>query len=549
MTARLRSLLPAPSDFAGVTRSWRHDVLAGATVAVVALPLALAFGIASGIGAQAGLVTAVVAGFVAALFGGSRVQVSGPTGAMTVVLIPLVARHGPAAVATVGVLAGLLIVTAALFRLGRLVAFIPWPVVEGFTLGIAIVILLQQVPAGLGVGGGNGATPASKALHAVANVTGATGQSLAVVAIVSGVMVLLPKLHRNVPASLIAVAAGTVVANVAHLDLARIGPLPALPRPMLPSLAPSQLSDMFGAALAVAVLAALESLLSAKVADGMTGAARHDPDRELFGQGLANLVTPIFGGMPATGAIARTAVNVRAGARTRLAAMTHSVLLVFVALFGGRLVQSIPLAALAGILAVTAIRMVDVHNVRAVWRATRSDAVVMTATAATTVLFDLIFAIELGIAVAAVLALVQVARSTTLVLDPAVDDADTDEVGEPAALPRQVVTYRIEGALFFGAAQRFLNEVIGIGDVRVVVLRLPASAVLDATGASALGEVIEELEHKHVTVLLKVPGPGHRRTLEAVGALSNLADKGHVFDTLDGAVAHARRHLEGSHAG
>ena len=539
----LHRLLPGRRDYEGLGTSWRGDFVAGVTVAVVALPLALAFGITSGLGARAGLVTAIVAGLVAAVFGGSHVQVSGPTGAMTVVLVPLVARNGVDAVFTVGVVAGVLVVIAAAFRLGRYVAFIPWPVIEGFTLGIAVIIFLQQVPAALGVvkpAGENTAVVAGRALaHATSTTTPTT---LALVALVTVIMVVGPRLRRGLPVSLLAVAAATLVAELADLHIARIGRLPSsLPVPSMPSLAPSRISELFGGAVAVAALAALESLLSAKVADGMADRPSHDSDRELFGQGLANIVSPLFGGMPATGAIARTAVNVRAGARTRISAIVHSLVLVLVVFFGGGLVARIPLAALAGVLMVTAARMVDLDNVRSVLRATRSDAIVLVATAVATVAFDLIVAVEIGIAVAAVLALRHVAQSAAAIREPVAVEVGVED--EHRLLHDHIVTYRLDGVLFFGAAQRFLTELVAVGDVRVVVLRLPDLKVLDATGAQALGEIIEHLEHRNITVLLKGTSEPHRRVLEAVGALERLSHENHVFTSLDDAVAHARVHV------
>ncbi len=538
----LRALGPGLGDYRGLSSSWKGDLVAGATVAVVALPLALAFGITAGLGARSGLVTAIVAGLVAAVFGGSQVQVSGPTGAMTVVLVPLVAGYGTDAVFTVGVIAGALVLVAAALRLGRYVAFIPWPVVEGFTVGIAVIIFLQQVPAALGVARPDGENTAVVAARALGEATGDAPQAVGLVLLVTAVMVVGPKLRRSLPASLLAVVAATVVAEVAGLDVTRIGALPSsLPLPSLPSLSPARVSELMGPALAVAALAALESLLSAKVADGMADQPRHDPDRELVGQGLANVVSPLFGGMPATGAIARTAVNVRAGARTRVSAIVHSLLLVLVVFFGGDLVARIPLAALAGVLMVTAVRMVEVHNVRAVVLATRSDAVVLVATAVATIAFDLIVAVELGIAAAAVLALRQVARSATVTREPVEPEVGADD--ERRLLHDHIVAYRLDGALFFGAAQRFLTELVSVGEVRVVILRLPDLQVLDATGAQALSEIIKELEHRHITVLLKGPREPHRRILETVGAMARLAHANHVFDDLDEAIAHARQHV------
>jgi SulP family sulfate permease len=538
----LTRLLPRRSDYRGLRESWKADLVAGLTVGVVALPLALAFGITSGMGATPGLVTAIVAGVVAAVLGGSSVQVSGPTGAMAVVLLPVVARYGVTAVYTVGLLAGALVLVAAFLRLGRFVAFVPWPVVEGFTVGIATLIFLQQVPSAFGVpkpqGDNTAVVAARAAVHAL---TGGSGSALLLVGVVVVVMVVLPRLHRALPASLIAVGVATAIAQVARLEVARIGAVPSsLPTPSLPHLSFGATSDLFSAALAVAALAALESLLSAKVADGLADAPKHDPDRELFGQGAANIVSALFGGMPATGAIARTAVNIRAGARTRVAAIVHALFLLGVVLFAGTLVAKIPLAALAGVLSVTAVRMVEPHNVRAVVRATRSDAVVFALTALATIAFDLVFAIELGMAAAAVLALRSVARSATATPDQTAIEIDPTQ----AATLRHsgIVTYRLDGALFFGAAQRFLTELTAVSNVRVVVLRLPEMQVLDATGAQALGEIVSELEARGITVLVKGPRPAHRRTLAAVGALDRLAHENHLFDNLDDALAHARRH-------
>lgn len=540
---RLGALLPQRSDYEGLRTHLRADLVAGVTVAVVALPLALAFGITTGLGAAAGLTTAIVAGLVAAVLGGSDVQVSGPTGAMTVVLVPLVAQFGPDGVVMAGVLAGLLVVTAAAFGLGRYLAYIPWPVVEGFTLGIAVIIALQQVPSALGVEKPDGDNTALVAAQAVADaVSGPDVASMALTGLVIAVMVVAPRLHRSLPASLLAVAAATVVAAVADLDVATIGALPAsIVRLSVPDVAVGDLDQYLSAAFAIAALAAIESLLSAKVADGMVDGRPHDPDRELLGQGAANLVSPLLGGMPATGAIARTAVNVRAGARTRVAAAVHALVLVAVVAFAGPLVAEIPLAALAGVLLVTAARMVDLHNVRAVLRSTRSDALVLAATAIATVVFDLIVAVEIGVAIAAVLALRHVARTAEATLVAVDTEVDADEEG--ALLAEHIVTYRLDGALFFGAAQRFLTELASIADVEVVILRLPGLQVLDATGANALGEIVEDLEHRGITVLLKGPRPEHLRVLEAVGALDRLAHENHLFTDLDAAVAHAREHV------
>lgn len=541
----LGRLLPGRRDYAGLRQTWKADVVAGATVSVVALPLALGFGIATGVGASAGLITAIVAGFVAGIFGGSNVQVSGPTGAMTVVLIPIVAQHGASGVLAVGMMAGILVLLSSISGIGRYLAFMPWPVVEGFTAGIAIIIFLQQVPTGLGVSkpdGGNAVAVAFKAV--TTSPSGPTFASAGLVVLVAAVMFVAPKLHRSVPGSLLAVLAATLVSKTFPLSVARVGALPgSLPLPSLPRVPWVGLTDLFMAAVAVAFLAALESLLSAKVADGMADTGRHDPDRELFGQGLANLLSAVFGGLPATGAIARTAVNVRAGAQSRLATIVHAVTLLLIVSFAGELVSQIPIAALAGVLMVTAFRMVEVHNLRAVLKSTRSDAAVLLTTALATVAFDLTVAVEIGIGVAAVLALRHIANSTEAEPEPLVLDESVTSADEASFLRDHIVVYRLDGAMFFGVAHTFLMRLTDVGDVRVVVLRLSQLQVLDATGAQALGEIISTLQGRGVTVLLKGIRPGHRQLLETVGALDQLAREHHLFDTLEAAVAHARKHV------
>jgi SulP family sulfate permease len=540
--ARLRALLPSRADYAPARTSWRQDLIAGVTVGVVALPLALAFGISSGFGARAGLVTAIIAGVVAAVFGGSQVQVSGPTGAMTVVLVPIVARYGVQGVLVVGVLAGIVMVVAALFGLGKYLVFVPWPVVEGFTVGIATIIVLQQVPNALGVSkpkGENAAAVAWRsvdaAFHGAANL-----DAILIVILVAAVMLVLPRVRRGIPASLVAVVVATAVVETLGWDVTRIGSLPhSLPLPSVPHWSSIPASELFGPVFAVAVLAALESLLSAKVADGLADVERHDPNRELFGQALANIASPFFGGMPATGAIARTAVNARAGARSRLAAIMHAVVLTVVVFAGSGLVAKIPLAALASVLMVTALRMVDRHAVRSVLRTTRSDALVFVVTAVVTIAFDLILAVEIGMAVAAVLTLRQFARASGPIRE---DITSVDATTNAALRHEHIVTYRLDGALFFGAVQQFFNTLLAVDDVRVVILRLPELQVLDATGAHALGEIIDELESRGVTVLVKGPRPRHRDLLREVGALDRLAHENHLFTDLDAAVAHAHMH-------
>lgn len=542
--------LPRRSDYAGLRSSWRGDLLAGVTVGVVALPLALAFGVTSGVGAAAGLITAIVAGLVAGVLGGSSLQVSGPTGAMTVVLLPIVAMHGAGAVFTVAIMGGIIVVVLGLVGLGRAIQYIPWPVIEGFTVGIATIIALQQVPFALDVSKPEGDKALMIAIECLGLVDASTVRALALVVLVVAIMLGVPRIRRSLPASLIAVVVATVAAELLSIDVARIGALPSsLPMPSLPVLDPGTLRALVGSAVAVAALAAIESLLSAKVADGMTDGSRYNPDRELVGQGLANVASGFFGGMPATGAIARTAVNVRAGARTRVSTIVHALVLLLVVLLASDLVGRIPLAALAGVLIVTAYRMIDFGSARSILRSTRSEAAVFALTALITILFDLILAVEVGIAVAAILALRAFARQSGLEREDIAElptEFGTDE--EQRLLHERIAVYRIDGALFFGAAQRFLDELAAVGDVEVVILRLGGIRVLDATGANALAEIVRDLEHRGITVLLKGVRPEDLPQLETFGVLAELRHENHLFASLDDAIAHARSHVERSGA-
>ncbi|MGO1318248.1 MAG: SulP family inorganic anion transporter [Cellulomonadaceae bacterium] len=539
-----RRVLPRASDYAGLRTSWRRDLLAGLTVAVVALPLALGFGVTSGVGAAAGLVTAVVAGLVAAVFGGSNVQVSGPTGAMVVVLVPIVHRFGVGAVAAVAVLAGIVVIVAGLCGLGSLVAYIPWPVVEGFTLGIGVIIALQQVPLAVDTPKAPGENAALVAVGTLRNVDwSAAAPAVGIVVGVIATMLVLHRVRRSLPAALLAVVGATATAQLLHLPVDRIGELPrSLPAPSLPDLSDPGISMLFSAVLAVAALAALESLLSAQVADGMSDdAGTTNPNRELVGQGLANVASGFFGGLPATGAIARTAVNVRSGARTRLAAITHAIVLAGVVYLAAPIVATVPLSALAGVLIVTAARMVNLATARSILRSTRSDAIVFCVTAVMTVALDLIVAVEIGIAVAAVLALRHVALASRLTREPI--DPEVDHATEEALLHERIAVFRIDGALFFADSRRFLDELVQVTDVRVVILRMRGVRVLDASGANALAALVADMNRRGVAVLVKGLPAEHHRVLDSVGVLAELRARHHVFDDLDAAVAHGRRHV------
>ena len=533
----LRGLLPHRSDYADLRHTWRADIFAGITVGIVALPLALAFGISSGAGAAAGLVTAVVAGLVAAIFGGSNVQISGPTGAMAVVLVPIVGEHGLGAIAMVGILAGLMLILAGVLRLGQLISLVPWPVIAGFTAGIGIIIFLQQVPLVLDSSGELGTGPVLAAYHSVLGADWtAVGWPLAAVAVVIALMLIVPRINEQIPVSLLAIVLVTLLAEIFNLPLARIGEIPSsLPMPSLPGVDVEILRTVFTAAIAVAALSAIESLLSARVAVDLSGDARYNPDRELVGQGMACVASGSFGGIPATGAIARTAVAVRAGARTRVTAITHSLVLLAVIYLASGPVSRIPMAALAAVLMLTAVRMVPAKEIRTILGSTRSDALVLVLTMGVTVLVDLIEAVQIGIAVAAVFALRAVARTS------GVQREEITSAAQPG--DERIAVYRLAGSMFFGAAERVRSDVLAEESLEVVILAFGQLRTLDATGANTLAEIVRALEKQGVTVLIKGVPSRFMPLMRSIGVIGALRDYRHLFDEFPAALEHARSHV------
>ena len=532
-------LLPQRSDYANVKKTWRFDLLAGITVGIVALPLALAFGVSSGVGAEAGLITAIIAGLVAAVFGGSNIQVSGPTGAMVVVLAPIVVNFGVQYVATVAVIAGAIVLIAGVLRLGRTIGFVPWPVIEGFTAGIGIIIFLQQLPSALGVSGEGHSTNAVVA--AWQTVSSAPWPlafvPIAVAGAVAVVMTVLAIWKPQLPGSIIALVTVSLAVTLFAIPVTRIGTLPSsLPSPSIPTFDTATVTMLLPAAFAVAVLAGIESLLSARVAASISDTGPYNPDRELVGQGLASIAAGFFGGMPATGAIARTAVNVRAGGRTRLSSITHSLVLLAVVYFAAGLVSTIPLAALAGVLMVTAAKMVSPRAIYTVLKASKSDALVFITTAVITVSVDLIVAVGIGIAVAGILALRALSNSSGV---------RRDSLPGPVQLgDERIALFRINGSLFFAAADKISDEIWAQSGVDVVILRLSQIQGLDSTGAHSLSELIQSLERNGVTVLVKGIKREHLGLMQHLGVVGALRDPNHLFSELPAAVDHARSHIK-----
>ena len=398
------------SDFPATRQIFVKDLISGVTVAIVALPLAIGFGITAGMSAAAGISTAIIAGFIAGLFGGSRFQVSGPTGAMTVVLIPVISKFGIGAIPALGLMAGLIVIAMSFIRLGSLINKVPNCVVEGFTVGIAIVISLQQLPFALGVAKGEGERTLIVAIHTIqkALVIGLHWQTLLVVFVTLGIKFNIVKIVESFkirmyfPASFSALFLTTLIVKAFNLNVATIGNIPRnVSTYTSPILSSGEYLSLITPALSIAVLAAIESLLSARVADDISNVAsdkKFKPNQELFGQGLATTFASIFGGMPATGAIARTNVNVRSGANTRLASMIHSVVLLIIVIFLAPIFSQIPSAAIAGVLIGTSFRIFNKASMLEIFKSSKSNIFIYLSTAVVTVSVDLIWGIGFGIA-------------------------------------------------------------------------------------------------------------------------------------------------------
>jgi len=411
------------SDFPATRQIFVKDLISGVTVAIVALPLAIGFGITAGMSAAAGISTAIIAGFIAGLFGGSRFQVSGPTGAMTVVLIPVINKFGIAAIPTLGLMAGLIVIAMSLIRLGSLINKVPNCVVEGFTVGIAIVISLQQLPFAFGVIKGEGDRTLVVAIHTVqkAVAIGVHWQTLLVVFITLAIKFNIVKIVESFkirmyfPASFSALLLTTLIVKAFDFNVATIGNIPRnVSTYTSPILSSGEYLSLITPALSIAVLVAIESLLSARVADDISNVPsdkKFQPNQELFGQGLATTLASVFGGMPATGAIARTNVNVRSGAATRLASMIHSVVLLVIVIFLAPIFSQIPSAAIAGVLIGTSFRIFNKASMLEIFKSSKSNIFIYIATAVVTVSVDLIWGIGFGIALYLLINLVKKSNS------------------------------------------------------------------------------------------------------------------------------------------
>ncbi len=534
--------------------SWalfRQDAMAGLVVGIVALPLSMALAIASGVDPQQGLYTAIVAGFLIALLGGSRTQVSGPTAAFVVILLPITAKFGLGGLALASAMAGGILVVLALCRMGRLVQFVPFPVTTGFTAGIAVVIAIGQVKDFLGLQFAQPEHFHERVLAIASHLGSVHGSDCAVGGCTLLLLVLLPRWLPRIPAPLLAVGGTAALGWLLHrvwpaFDVATIEnrfhyqdhgvttggvppwpPLPVLPWNLPgPSGAPLGLSwttlkELFPSSLAIAALGAIESLLSATAADAMAG-TRSDPDAELLAQGVGNLTAPFFGGFAATGAIARTATNIRAGARTPVAAMVHALFLLLAVLCCAPLLGHLPMAAMAALLLMVAWRMSDVRHFGHVLRtAPRADIAVLLACFGLTVAFDMVVGVTAGMVLASLLFMRRMAEMTGTSL---VREGHPELRGP---VPPGVLVYEVEGPMFFGAAEKAMTALHSIGRHRgAVVLDLDGVPAIDATGLVNLGSVLARLRSDRIPVVMTGVRPKVRETL----ARAHLdADEEHRF--------------------
>ena len=538
-------------------RLFWSDLASGVIVGIVALPLAIAFAIASGVPPERGLITAIVAGFLISALGGSRVQIGGPTGAFVVIVFHIVQQYGLDGLLACTLMAGVILIGMGLLRLGSFIRFIPYPLTVGFTAGIAVVIFSSQIKDFLGLQTG----PLSgDTVHNWLIYTRSIGTLQLPTLLLSlgslAILALWPRFNRRVPAPIVALIAATLIAQLFQLPVetigSRFGGIPSgLPRPSWPALDLSHLRDLVSPAFTVALLCAIESLLSATVADGMIE-GRHRSNTELIGQGIANIASALFGGMPATGAIARTATNVRNGGRTPVAGIVHSLTLLGIMLLFGRWAQLIPLCALSAILIIVAYHMSEWHAFRALLKAPKMDVAVLVTTFGLTVLVDLTVAVEVGLMLALLLFMQRMTNVTTVrqVTNELKNEAQDEtalraeaEAISRRTLPADVEVYEAEGAFFFGIAESLRDALaFGKNPPRIVILRMRHVLVLDASALRALSDL--NLRCRRMGAALIISGI-HAQPLIAMeqsGLLEEFGEE-NVVSGIDSAITRARELL------
>ena len=540
----------------GYTRKeFTRDLMSGLIVGILALPLAIAFAIASGVGPEQGLYTAIIAGFAISLLGGSRFQIGGPTGAFIVIVYGIVSQYGYDGLASATLLAGIFLVIFGLAKLGAIIKFIPYPVTVGFTAGIAIIIALGQVPNFFGL-----RFLAKDPADAVGKIKlyASSFDTVNIYAVIVGlialaVCILWPKITTKVPGSLVAIIVATVLVKVLGWDtehgVVTIGMknhIPSgFPMPHLPNISLEMMQKVFQPALTIAMLGAIESLLSAVVADGMTS-TKHRSNTELFGQGIANILSPIFGGIPATGAIARTATNIRNGAVSPISGLVHAVVLLLIMLVLGKYAEMIPMAALAAVLFQVAFNMCGYRSFIKMFKAPKSDIIVMLVAFFLTVIIDLTVAIEVGVLLAAVLFIKRmsdVSEMETVTEALKEDDEEAAHNELSRQVPKGVAVYELAGSLFFGAVDKFKDTMARISDrPKILILRMRSVSSIDAAGIQMIEDLLNRCNSEGTQLLLSGVHAQPVVALTRAGVLKQLGEE-NALGNIDAALNRAREIL------
>ena len=505
------------------------DLMAGIIVGIVALPLAIAFGIASGVSPEKGIITAIVAGFAISAFGGSRVQIGGPTGAFIIIIYGIIQQYGLEGLAIATVLAGLFLILLGITRLGTIIRYIPYPIVVGFTSGIALTIFTTQIKDlfGLQIAGEVPADFISKWVVYFQNFSTVDLATTLVGVLSVAIIALTPMVSKKIPGSLIAIIvmtiAGVVMTNYFGIHVDTIGDRfkidPSVPEAVVPELTWERMKGLISPAITIAILGAIESLLSATVADGVIG-HRHNSNQELIGQGIANILSPIFGGIPATGAIARTMTNINNGGKTPVAGIIHAVVLLLIYFFLMPLAAYIPMACLAGVLVMVSYNMSGWRTIVQLMRNPKSDIIVLWLTFLLTVIFDLTIAIEVGIILACFLCMRRMAETTQVsVLTEEIDPNEENEINplnlEHLNIPQGVEVYEINGPYFFGVASKFEDMMARMKDKpKVRIIRMRKVPFVDSTGMHNLQNLIEQSQRAGITVILSGVNDRVRSVLE-----------------------------------
>ncbi|MCR4336720.1 MAG: sulfate permease [Candidatus Omnitrophica bacterium] len=533
------------------------DLIAGIIVGIVALPLAIAFAIASGVKPEQGLYTAVVAGLIISCLSGSRVQIGGPTGAFIVIVYGIVSKYGYDGLATATLMAGFLLILMGIARFGDIIKYIPYPVTVGFTGGIALIIFAAQIRDFLGLTGG--AVPAEfieKIQYYMVHINTMNMAAVWISILTLLIIVYWPKVTRRIPGSFIAIILTTAIVQIFHLPIetigSRFGGVPnTLPMPHLPHISLELIEKMSSPALTIAILAGIESLLSAVVADGMTG-NRHRSNMELIAQGVANIASPIMGGIPATGAIARTATNIKNGGRTPFAGIIHAITLLLILIFFGPWASLIPMATLAGILISVAYNMSEWHLFVKIFRSPKSDIIVLLTTFLLTVFIDLTVAIKFGVVLAALLFMRRMSEATQVgYITDSIADQETDEEDmidqnriSQKDVPEEVEVFEIHGPFFFGAADKFKDTIRGLEKKpKVLILRMRHVPTIDATGLSALENVFNLSKQDGTQIILSGLQPRPLGKIRRSGLLKSIETK-NIQPTIDHAINRAKEILK-----